>query len=183
MSIMPHSSDSHPSTNDTLSWIYATLKDEQVIRVRRRRFTLAMSLDNGEIVFSEESKDGVKVKRLPLTEESLDWGAQNYEITSGKWLVFRPRDQIDDVWVMIEDGTRKELLGIASKVSTLQQGKMRHVICVYTYNYLDEEDVFRVREKLRDLGIEELLYYKPDIYTKLGIYSGTTKLRPWRYKG
>ena len=183
VSNMPKSSDTPPSTNDKLNWIYAAPKGEPVIRVRRREFTLMLKLDNEEIVFVEQTGAGITEKRFPLSEESLDWGAQNYEIMSGKWLIFRQRDQIDDIWTMIEKETRKEELGIASKVSTLLQGKVRHVICVYTNNYLDKGDVFRVRENLRELGIDESLYYKPDIYTKLGIYSGTTKLRPWRYKG
>lgn len=179
---MPDSSETSPSTNNKLFWIYARPNDERQIRIRRRNFNLEMKIENDEIIFLEDSKEGINERRFPLSEESLDWAAKNYEDTTGKWLVFRQRDQIDDVWMKIREKTRKEELGIAAKVSTLLQRKERHVICVYTDNYLDKERVFQVREDLRDLGIEELLYYKPDIYTKLGIYSGTTTLRPWRYK-
>ena len=46
-----------------------------------------------------------------------------------------------------------------------------HVICVYTEDYTDAEDVMRVERELRSLGITEVLFYKPDIYTHLNIYA------------
>jgi len=46
-----------------------------------------------------------------------------------------------------------------------------HLICVYTEDYTDIEDVIRVERELRSLGITEALFYKPDIYTYLNIYS------------
>ena len=46
-----------------------------------------------------------------------------------------------------------------------------HLICVYTENYTDIEDVIRVERELRSLGISEVLFYKPDIYTHLNIYA------------
>jgi len=179
---MPKSSENLPSTNNEHVWIYATPRDETRIRVRTRNFKLEMKIENDEVIFLEHSKEGIDERRFPLSEESLDWAAKHYEDTSGKWLVFRQRDQIDAIWKKICEKTRKEELGVAAKVSTLRQGKKRHVICVYTDNYLDTERVFQIREELRKFGIEEEIYYKPDIYTKLGIYSGTTSLRPWRYK-
>jgi hypothetical protein len=151
---MPNSSDALPSTNNEHFWIYATPRDERQIRIRRRNFALKMKVEKDEIVFIEQSKESTVERRVPLSEESLDWAAKNYEITSGKWLVFRQRNQIDEVWRRISEKTRMEELGIAAKVSTLLQGKERHVICVYTANYLDKERVFQVREELRDLGIE-----------------------------
>lgn len=175
-------SEEFPSSEEERDWIFATPKGERFVRVRRRDFLLKMRLEDNEVVFVEERSDGLTERRYQLSEESLDWGAENYDIKTGKWLVFRSRDQIDDVWRVIEKTTHDERLGIATKVSTKKQGKNRYVICVYTKDYLDDDDVNRVRAILRSLGIEELLYYKPDIYTRLGIYSGTTKLRPWRYK-
>ena len=45
------------------------------------------------------------------------------------------------------------------------------MICVYTDNYADADDVMRVERELRSLGINDVLYYKPDIYTYFGIYA------------
>jgi hypothetical protein len=40
-----------------------------------------------------------------------------------------------------------------------------HVICVYTYDFTDEEDVWRVEGELRKLGIVGWINYKSDIST------------------
>ena len=62
------------------------------------------------------------------------------------------------------------------------QSHQQHVICVYTRDYTDEEDVMRVEQQLRMIGITGQLSYKPDIYTTLGIYySNPYKLKPTVY--
>ena len=45
-----------------------------------------------------------------------------------------------------------------------------HLICVYTDNYADTDEVMRVERQLRSLGITGVLNYKPDIYTHFDIY-------------
>lgn len=46
-----------------------------------------------------------------------------------------------------------------------------HVICVYTDNYTDTEEVLAAREELREqCGIKRKISYKPDVYTHVGIY-------------
>jgi hypothetical protein len=48
-----------------------------------------------------------------------------------------------------------------------------HAICIYTENYLDQDEVLAVRDRLRAvLPSGTRLFYKPDIYTVLGIYRG-----------
>jgi hypothetical protein len=47
-----------------------------------------------------------------------------------------------------------------------------HVICVYTQDWEDKEDVMRVRTKLRRLGFNRTLHYKRDKDTRAGKYSG-----------
>lgn len=46
-----------------------------------------------------------------------------------------------------------------------------HLICVYTNNYADTDEVMRVERELRSLGINSVLNYKPDIYTLFDIYA------------
>ena len=98
---------------------------------------------------------------------------------TGKWNVFLKPAEIDGVWDCVT-GLIKENEIYAAKVSTKygreQENRDNHVIVVYTPNYFDEDDVFRVRELLRNkCGIEETLYYKPDIYTRKGIYADTAR--------
>lgn len=119
---------------------------------------------------------------IPVTVEKLDELAQKSGILVGKWLIYRDKSGIDDVWKTIARGTFDGELGKSAKVSTAMQNNRRYVICIYTENYLDLEDVMRVREKLKLLGVTEKLCYKPDLYTYLGIYYRTTHLSPCRHR-
>ena len=47
------------------------------------------------------------------------------------------------------------------------------VICVYTYDWTDQDDVMRVREELRSLGIVSRILYKTDEDSLGGIYQET----------
>ena len=102
---------------------------------------------------------------------------------SGKWLVFVPVSQVDEVWAKIKLATEEGKLGGASKVSTGLSNPNaaepeNKVICVYTYDWTDEEDVTRVREELRNLGITHKIPYKSDEDTLQGKYrvTGHTKI-------
>ena len=46
-----------------------------------------------------------------------------------------------------------------------------HLICVYTDDYSDKEEVMRVERELRSMGVADVLNYKPDIYTHFDIYA------------
>lgn len=96
-------------------------------------------------------------------------GACFYSSTaSGKWCVVRDPLAIDEAWQTI-----CRLLGegklLAAKVSTKLARKITghdsHVICVYTTDWADEADVYRVRDVLRDAGFIEPLRYKRDLDT------------------
>ena len=67
---------------------------------------------------------------------------------------------------------RKIYLSEKRKVigQTTARGDTRFVICVYTYDYQDEEDVMRVRQVLKDLGIQREIIYKADADTRAGSY-------------
>lgn len=94
---------------------------------------------------------------------------------SGKWLIFSPNDEIDESWVKVKEATEKGLLGGESKVATSKlnpnaTSSKNKVICVYTYDWKDEEDVMRVREELRELGFSQKIPYKTDKATLEGRY-------------
>ncbi len=93
----------------------------------------------------------------------------------GKWLIFIPPGKADGVWREIRDETLKGLLGISAKISTSRPNPdsrdERTVIYIYTYDWADEADVMRVRERLRDLGFTERIGYKRNIETYRGEYS------------
>ncbi len=94
---------------------------------------------------------------------------------SGKWMVFVPRDKIDGVWNTIAEAIRQGKLGDSAKVSTARPNRNainsnEHVICVYTYDYRDVEDVKRIRATLREMGIVWKIPYKTDAATYAGQY-------------
>lgn len=64
-------------------------------------------------------------------------------------------------------------LSISEENSGLHQSTS-YVICVYTYDYEDKEDVMRVRERLREVGFHRKLPYKTDAATLAGQYRKTT---------
>jgi len=112
-------------------------------------------------------------KPLEMNESLIDEIAEKMGLLSGKWLIFIQTEYADELWNKIRKLTNKDKIWSA-KISTLVHplaSRGEHVVCVYTKNYLDKQDVMKVRENLREIGVKRRLSYKPDIYTVLGIYS------------
>jgi len=90
---------------------------------------------------------------------------------TGKWCIFRSPDEVDQAWERIRGlASAGEIL--CAKVSTAysQQSFDSHVICVYTEDWQDTEDLLAVRQSLREAGFVEELGYKRDIDTARRIY-------------
>jgi hypothetical protein len=126
---------------------------------------------------SYKSHFSLKNENIPTQCDSDYWihayGKKwDYTSRTGKWLVFCPKEYINDAWEQIKDATEQGLLGGHSKVSTLkgERGK-EYVCCVFTRDWRDEGDVMRVREVLRDLGFEKPLPYKTDEDTLKGKFA------------
>ncbi|KAK8097315.1 hypothetical protein PG999_013259 [Apiospora kogelbergensis] len=103
--------------------------------------------------------------------------ALNLHVRCGKWMIFCPVHSVDETWALVAKATANNELGIAAKVaprSTVDQ-RTERLICVYTADFSDKEDVHRVAGKLKQFGLAQPhgrpLYYKPDCYTYLGIGS------------
>jgi hypothetical protein len=94
---------------------------------------------------------------------------------AGKWLVFLPPEEVDALWRRIRDATAANSLGISTKVSTAKPNPdardSRYVIYVYTADWRKEDEVMRVREALRELGVEDRIGYKRNLETFRGEYS------------
>jgi len=105
---------------------------------------------------------------------------------SGKWLVFVDAKNVDEVWAKIKKATEEGKLGSGAKVATAKPNPNAinpdtKVICVYTYDWTDEEDVKRVRKELRKLGITNKIPYKADKDTRSGKYRITGHTRISKY--
>lgn len=90
---------------------------------------------------------------------------------SGKWLIFCTCNRIDEIWTNVKQALHDGKLGVSVKVSVNKSKNQEHVICVYTYDYTDKQDVMRVRQSLRDIGVVWPIGYKADEATRQGIYS------------
>lgn len=67
---------------------------------------------------------------------------------SGKWLIFVPVLNIDAVWECIRLATEAGKLGDSAKTATAMPNpnavdQTKKVICIYTYDWQDKEDVWR----------------------------------------
>jgi Basophilic leukemia-expressed protein Bles03 len=104
----------------------------------------------------------------------------------GKWLIFVPVQQVDAVWTKVKEATQQGMLGGSAKAATARPNPNAtnpdvKVICVYTYDCTDENDVRRVREKLRELGIVAKIPYKADKETLAGNYANRGHKRISKY--
>jgi len=93
---------------------------------------------------------------------------------SGKWLVERPPEAVDDLWDAVVDDVAAERFWDA-KVTTRAGreafGETDHAVLVFTPNYFDRTDVDRVRRRLREVhGVTEAIRYRPDVYTLGGVH-------------
>jgi hypothetical protein len=95
---------------------------------------------------------------------------------SGKWMIFPHVSELDNVWNLIKEDLKKGNLTKSAKCGTMKENPNAtshnyKLICVYTYDYEDEEDVMRVAKRLFELGIKGKLRYKADSDTLSDKYS------------
>lgn len=94
----------------------------------------------------------------------------------GKWLIFVAISQVDAVWMKVREATEMGRLGGSAKVATARPNpnatdSESKVICVYTYDWTDEQDVRRIRQELREIGVVAKIPYKADAETYSGKYA------------
>jgi hypothetical protein len=90
---------------------------------------------------------------------------------TGKWCIYVPPADVDAAWEKIKDALEQNQL-LCAKVSTAlrSMGRDTHVICVYTTNWTDMQELMRVRDVLRTLGFLEEIGYKRDVDTRSKLY-------------
>ncbi|KAH0493287.1 hypothetical protein TgHK011_008199 [Trichoderma gracile] len=123
----------------------------------------------------------IRNERKQATSDILKL-AHLVKVRTGKWMLFCPTTEVNEVWEIVAKATANNELGIAAKVaprSPLEDFRKDRLLCVYTADFTDKADVGRVLQKLRELKLVEArgrpIYYKPDAFTYIGISSGN----PW----
>lgn len=110
-------------------------------------------------------------------EEALLAAAVENNCTSGKWMLFPMPEDLMHTWKLVATATAHNELGFAAKVAA-DEGKGNRVprlICVYTRDFRDMEDVKRVLWKLVEMELVQRPARDPkgvrSIYYKCGMYS------------
>lgn len=121
---------------------------------------------------------GLTRKLNPLRktlEQNLWASAQDTGVTSGKWMLFPTTDHVDSVWRTVVTALEEGKLGNTAKVATDDGSGHVRLICVYTDDFGDKEDVKRVLGALAESNLVNAesrpIYYKCDAYTHLDIKS------------
>jgi len=93
-------------------------------------------------------------------------------------MLFPKLEDAPRYWYKVAEATIDNRLGIGAKISTgLGEAREERLICIYTKDFFDMDDIRRVLEGLVELGFVSVdnprgIYYKPDAYTYLDISSG-----------
>ena len=117
-------------------------------------------------------------------EADIFSAARDKGIKSGKWMLFPLPDKVNELWALVAYAVAASELGHAAKVATDDGSgnESARLICVYTEDYADKEDILRVLKKLIALGLvsglvsgtgeKRPIYYKADCFTHLDIMGG-----------
>ena len=124
---------------------------------------------------AQHARPSATVKQYWLEAQRKSGQYPEHTDQGGKWLIFVPSSEIDKVWQEIKLAVEAGKLGDNAKVSTAKPNPnsadpTKHVICVYTYDATDIDDVMRIRQQLRKLGIVLKIPYKTDNATISGRY-------------
>jgi len=121
--------------------------------------------------------------------------AHMLHVRGGKWMLFPEPAEVNQVWAVVARATANNELGIAAKVAPRvpETPIKSRLICIYTNDFADKDDIGRVLSRMRELGLVRVagrpIYYKcgecpiqtdsvsrelmiKDAYTYLGIGSG-----------
>lgn len=116
---------------------------------------------------------------LPSLDKSSAWkyaaqpGLKDFHSTdkTGKWCLNIPKESIDDAWQKVKLACAEGKLLVAKTSTALTSGRYpTFLICVYTKNWEDMDDLNQTREVLREIGFTQPLKYKRDIETLNGVY-------------
>ena len=128
----------------------------------------------------------VKGSRPSLSAKVTDQVKQagiGIRVLTGKWMVFernaRQSKKMDEQWAKVKQGVRDNKLGFSAKITNGNPGS--RVMCIYTYSFLDEVDVWRVLDQLHAVGVYPSTW-KADIMTLLGIYSSKAQDASGRHR-
>ncbi|ENH99823.1 hypothetical protein COCC4DRAFT_44940 [Bipolaris maydis ATCC 48331] len=137
---------------------------QESLEIRRKIHELGATQPKGSVTkqLTQESK---------YLQERIASLASDTHVLSGKWMLFPKSVDVTRVWKQIVAGVIENRLGSGCKVAT-DSGKEERLICVYSKDFRDTQDVVRVLRELETMGLLSAarpIYYKPDAYTYLDL--------------
>ena len=91
-------------------------------------------------------------------------------------MLFPELPDLPRIWRLVVDGVINNRLGPVAKVAPDAGSNRARLICIYTRDFRDKDDVLRVLQELVSVGVTgtgKPIYYKSDPYTYLDIYRET----------
>ncbi|PHH77158.1 hypothetical protein CDD80_888 [Ophiocordyceps camponoti-rufipedis] len=157
---------------------------ELVVRGGEERLQLVSNLRD-KMRRAEESEPAIekemRKERKQAVRDILTL-AHAAKVRTGKWMLFCSQSEVNEIWELVAKATANNELGIAAKVaprSPMHDQRRDRLLCVYTADFRNKADVGRVLRRLRELKLVETrsrrIYYKPDVFTYIGISHGN----PW----
>ncbi|KAL2279108.1 hypothetical protein FJTKL_13681 [Diaporthe vaccinii] len=147
------------------------MTDEFITRARERLGRYK------EFVEKNRTKTGrlsakIKEEGRQFTDEILQLAGQ-LGVTEGKWIIWPAPQHCNDVWAKVARATADGELGIAAKISPREEPDRNRLVCVYTRDFNDKDDVARVLNRLKELDLvrQKQICYKTDAFTYLEIDS------------
>ena len=107
---------------------------------------------------------------VKMTQHAKTLARESKQV-SGKWMVFdKPMNNITEAqWDKVKEAVAAGKLGPVAKLAV--GAPPGRVMCIYTYSFLDEDDVWRVlKNLLHTMGVHPTSW-KADFVTHVGLYS------------
>lgn len=104
-----------------------------------------------------------------LTSRSC-WETLALTVGNRQWMLFVGPAFVNAVWERVAQATVKNELGIAAKVAPREErgSSKERLVCIYTYDFRDKDDIARVLHRLRQLELVRDRATGKPIYYKAG---------------
>jgi hypothetical protein len=101
-----------------------------------------------------------------------------FRLTTDKWMLFPKLEEVNRVWKKVVASVMDARLGPTAKVATDDGRPGERLICIYTKDFRDENDVLRVLQEIKTMDLlpsGRSIYYKSDAFTYLDLYKETAQ--------
>ncbi|MBN3304844.1 CK068 protein, partial [Amia calva] len=140
--------------------------------------------NTGDVDGLQEDWERLLASGRPVSFATVRELALNHGVLSGKWLIHLDSGfKVDHAWEGIARTVVEGSIPVAKVSPRCPAPEDKHVICVYTHAFTDQDEVVRLEAAIRATGVKCPLSFKPDVYTYLGIYRNNRwKLCPTIYE-